>query len=78
VTLLFHLYWSDDNSRFDLGNRARRRSMYRIVLTEGTADDVAELLDSALLLDMWEELWLSPAVHEAWDAWIDQHRHAAV
>jgi excisionase family DNA binding protein len=76
--LPFHLYWSDDNNRFDLSKRARLRSMYQIVLTEGTDDDVRTYMNRALLIDVWDELWLSPAVHEAWDSWIEAHRHAAV
>ncbi len=78
VELPFHLYWTDDNNRFDLSKRARLRSMYQIVLTEGTADDVRTYINRALLIDVWDELWLSPAVHEAWDSWIEVNRHAAV
>ena len=78
VELPFHLYWSDDNNAFDLSKRARLRSMYQIVLTEGSADDVRTYINLALLIDVWSELWLSPAVHEAWDEWIEAHRHAAV
>jgi excisionase family DNA binding protein len=78
VELPFHLYWSDDNNRFDLSKHARLRSMYQIVLTEGTADDVRTYINRALLIDVWHELWLSPAVHEAWDNWIEAHRHATV
>ena len=78
VELAFHLYWSDDNNRFDLAKRARLRSMYQIVLTEGTADDVRTYINRALLIDVWNDLWLSPAVHEAWDSWIEAHRHATV
>ena len=78
VELPFHLYWSDDNNRFDLSKHARLRSMYQIVLTEGTADDVRTYINRALLIDVWNDLWLSPAVHEAWDSWIEAHRHATV
>lgn len=78
MELPFHLYWSDDNNRFDLAKRARLRSMYQIVLTEGSADDIRTYINRALLIDVWDELWLSPAVHEAWDGWIEAHRHAAV
>ena len=78
VELPIHLYWSDDNNRFDLSKRARLRSMYQIVLTEGSTDDVVALLSRSLLLDVWDELWLSPAVHESWDAWVQAHRYAAV
>jgi excisionase family DNA binding protein len=78
VELPFHLYWSDDNNHFDLSKRARLRSMYQIVLTEGSAQDVRTYINRALLIDVWDELWLSPAVHEAWDSWIEAHRHATV
>ena len=78
MELPFHLYWSDDNNRFDLAKRARLRSMYQIVLTEGTAEDIRTYINRALLIDVWDELWLSPAVHEAWDGWIEAHRHATV
>ncbi len=78
MELPFHLYWSDDNNRFDLAKRARLRSMYQIVLTEGSADDIRTYINRALLIDVWDELWLSPAVHEAWDGWIEAHRHTAV
>jgi excisionase family DNA binding protein len=78
VELPFHLYWSDDNNHFDLSKRARLRSMYQIVLTEGSAEDVRTYINRALLIDVWDELWLSPAVHEAWDSWIEAYRHATV
>jgi len=44
--------------------------MYQIVLSEGSADDVVALLRLPTLLEVWDELWLSPAVHDAWDAWV--------
>lgn len=78
VELPFHLYWSDDNNRFDLSKRACLRSMYQIVLTEGSTADVVAFVNRELLLGVWDELWLSPAVHEAWDSWIQAHRAAAV
>jgi excisionase family DNA binding protein len=78
VELPFHLYWSDENNRFDLSKRARVRSMYQIVLTEGSAEDVRSYINGETLIDVWNELWLSPAVHEAWDGWIETRRRATV
>ena len=78
VELPFHLYWSDDNNRFDLAKRARLRSMYQIVLTEGSTADVVAFVNRDVLLDVWDELWLSQAVHEAWDSWVQAHGYAAV
>jgi excisionase family DNA binding protein len=77
VELPFHLYWSDDNNRFNLDKRARLRSMYQIVLTEGSDDDIRTYLNRDVLVDVWDELWLSPAVHAAWDDWVRQQRDAA-
>jgi excisionase family DNA binding protein len=74
VELPFHLYWSDDNNRFDLSKRSRLRSMYQTVLSEGSPDDVRTYINLPLLIDVWDELWLSPTVHEAWDNWITAHR----
>jgi hypothetical protein len=48
--------------------------MYQIVLTEGTAADVVAFVNRDLLLSVWDELWLSQAVNEAWDGWVQAHR----
>ena len=42
------------------------------------SQDIRTYINRALLIDVWDELWLSPAVHEAWDSWIEVNRHAAV
>lgn len=73
-----HLYWSDDKDEFDLTDETERNLLYRIVLAEGTDEDVRRYLHQPTLLDIWDELWVSPAVHEAWDAWVEAHRRAAV
>ena len=52
--------------------------MYQIVLTEGTTADVVAFVNRDLLRSVWDELWLSRAVHEAWDNWVQAHRYAAV
>jgi hypothetical protein len=48
--------------------------MYQIVLTEGTTADIVAFVNRDLLLSVWDELWLSQAVHEAWDSWVQAHR----
>jgi hypothetical protein len=48
--------------------------MYQIVLTEGSTADVVAFVNRDLLLSVWDELWLSRAVHEAWDSWVQAHR----
>jgi|GEM_PF-1938931 len=78
VELPLRLYWSDGHNRFDLADISERRLLYQIVLAEGTPDDVCEFLHPRTLLEIWDELWLSAAVHEAWDGWVEARRHAVV
>jgi hypothetical protein len=68
VTLPHRLYWSGSGGprTLDVTDPAERRLLYRIVLTEGTEEDVCSLLDLAVLRDLWPTLWLSPHVREAW------------
>ena len=40
----------------------QRNRVYEQVLREGTADDVRHFIDVDLLLDLWDELILPPAV----------------
>lgn len=78
VELPLRLHWSDGSDRFDLADESERRLLYQIVLTEGSADDVRQFLHLPTMLKIWDQLWLPAAVHDAWDAWIAAHRHAAV
>ena len=48
--------------------------VYATVLSEGSQDDVREWIHQSTLLAIWASLWLPPAVREAWDGWIAQHR----
>jgi hypothetical protein len=79
ITLPLHLHWSGPTSEFDLDDPADLRLVDATVLREGSADDVREWIDPVLLLEVWDSLWLPPAIHEAWDEWIRSRRlHAAV
>lgn len=78
VELPLRLYWSDRHNRFDLADHAERRLLYQIVLSEGSADDVGQFLHLPTMLNIWDQLWLSAAVHDAWDRWVAIQRHVAV
>ena len=39
-------------------------------MTEGLDEDVRYYIDLDTLLEVWDELWLSPHVLEAWSAWL--------
>ena len=43
------------------------------MLREGTADDVRRFIDIDVLIDLWDELILPPAVSQAWISWLAQH-----
>jgi hypothetical protein len=64
-----HIRWSG-RTGYDLSDRRDRISAYEQVLTEGTADDVRFSIDVDQLVDLWDELALSPHVRAAWDRWL--------
>lgn len=66
VELPVRLNWSDRGRRFDLRDRRQRARVYEIVLREGGPDDVLAYIDGVLLVDVWDELVLPPAVRVAW------------
>ncbi|WP_448072983.1 helix-turn-helix transcriptional regulator [Georgenia yuyongxinii] len=66
VELPLHLNWSDRGRRYGLRERRQRARVYEIVLREGGPDDVLAYIDGALLVDLWQELVLPPAVRAAW------------
>ena len=69
VTLPRHVAWSFPYS-YDLDNRKQLRACYERVMTEGLEDDVRLYIDLDTLVELWNELWLSPHVREAWSAWL--------
>ncbi len=69
VVLPPHVCWSG-RADYDLSDRRDRISAYEQVLTEGTDDDVRYFIDIDQLVDLWDELVLSPHVRAAWDGWL--------
>jgi glucose/arabinose dehydrogenase len=51
---------------FDLASRADRARVYEVVLQEGRPVDILAYVDGALLIDLWDEMVLPPAVRSAW------------
>ena len=72
VELPIHLDWSHSGT-FDIEDEHERRWLYQRVLTEGTEDDVRHYIRLDELLAMWDTIWLSPHVAEAWQRWFDRH-----
>ena len=69
VTLPGHIAWSFPYD-YDLDDRKDLRAAYARVMTEGLDDDVRLYIDLDTLVDVWDELWLSPHVSEAWGDWL--------
>ena len=67
VTLPLHLNWSTPGRIFDLALRSDRARVYEVVLREGRPVDIETYIDGLLLIDMWHELVLPPAVREGWE-----------
>lgn len=67
IELPLHLNWSDRGRRYDLRDRRQRARVYEMVLREGGPDDVLAYVDAALLVDLWGELVLPPAIRAAWN-----------
>lgn len=44
--------------------------VYQLVMTEGAEDDLRLYIDVAHLVEMWDDMWLSPHVCERWHRWL--------
>lgn len=77
VRLPLHLLWSGQARDFHLADRTQRALVYQAVLTEGTADDILDFVDGALLVDLWGEMLLPPEIETAWRPLIERARDAA-
>ena len=69
VTLPGHIAWSPPYE-YDLDDRRDLRSAYARVMTEGLDADVRYYIDLDTLVEVWDELYLSPHVRERWGAWL--------
>ena len=56
--------------RYDLDDRRDLRCVYARVMTEGLDADVRYYIDVDTLVEVWDELYLSPHVRERWGAWL--------
>ncbi|WP_277209298.1 helix-turn-helix domain-containing protein [Isoptericola croceus] len=68
------IFWSSRRDTFDLSDPDDRAEVYAAVLSEGEPTDILEHVDGTLLAEMWERMWLPPAVRNAWQPLIDAAR----
>lgn len=69
VTLPRHVAWSTPRT-FDFDDPADMSVAYEVVMTEGLDEDVRYYIDLDRLLEVWDDLWLSPWVRDAWTEWL--------
>lgn len=72
VSLSLGLNWSRPGSVYSLRNRRQRARCYEIVLREGRPEDLLQLIDGALLIDLWDDLVLPRDIRSAWQQVIDR------
>lgn len=71
VRLPLHLNWSQPDREFNLADRRQRARVYEIVLREGTAADIGQYIDGALLVDLWPDLVLPVELRREWQPLVD-------
>jgi transcriptional regulator with XRE-family HTH domain len=59
---------------YDLADREQRRAAYAVLLREGTPQELLDHVDGVLLVELWEDLDLPPAVRAAWEPLIERTR----
>jgi hypothetical protein len=72
LELPLHLEWSRKDRHVNLADRRERARTYETVLREGRPADIADLVDGALLVDLWDELVLPRRLRHAWQPLIDE------
>lgn len=72
ITLPVDLNWTQPGRTFQLHNRQQRARCYEIILREGTPDDIIRIVDSTLLVDLWEDLTLPREIRDAWQPIINK------
>ncbi len=77
LELPLHLEWSKKDRHVNLAYRRERARTYETVLREGRPDDIAGIVDGALLVDLWDELVLPRRIRAAWQPLIDEVRDGA-
>ena len=71
IELPLHLDWSRLDRHVDLRDPKQRVRCYEAVLREGTPEDIARILDGALLVDLFDDLVLPIEIRSAWEQTIE-------
>jgi hypothetical protein len=73
VKLPTRVFWSGRRD-LDLTQRADRKIAYEAVMSEGGEHDILTFIDRDMLLEIFDEMNMSPAVRAAWEPTICYER----
>ena len=73
--LPIHLDWSSPTREVRLADRRERLQAYEVALREGRPVDIESMVDGALLVDGWDEMFLPRALRTAWQPLVEEVVH---
>ena len=73
VTLPRRVFWSG-RSDYDMTRRSDVEAVYAAVMTNGTEQDILDLIDGQTLLEVFDGMYLPPLTRAAWQPTIDAAR----
>ena len=66
VMLPLSVDWSEPRKQYDLRDRTDRALLYETVLRQGHPEDIETYVEGALLVDIWDELFLPAPIKAKW------------
>jgi hypothetical protein len=66
VVIPDHIDATNPRRVYDLDDPAERKYVYEVVLADGTSADINRLIARAVLLELWDGLYLPQEVRSAW------------
>ena len=73
VVLPQHISWSPPfDFEYDVDDPTHRRSVYALVLSEGSPEDVRYYIDVHHLVEMWDRIKLPSHVRPLWEEWLTE------
>lgn len=71
VRLPMAVNWSKPDVEFEMADRGQRSRCYEVVLREGMPHHILEIVDGALLVDLWREIVLPRVIRVQWEPVIE-------
>ncbi len=72
IVLPAHVDWSTPGTPRAMSDRRQRILAYQALLADGEPEDIARLVDGALLVDAWPDMHLPVTIRNGWQSLIDR------